>query len=265
MKGKAQNPPSKFTKKPLSEDEEILSEELMSDISDSELESFRPIKKDSESEEEDLPFSKGYNKYGTEDPILAAAEEALDNGLYDSEGNIDSEGFEGLFGDKFEEGSQSSADDEDEEEEALSLESDTIDSEESAQSDLKDEDGDDSKEIVVEARETVKLEPSECRLVLMKKVKGLLNRLSIGNFESIASSLNLLYNENPRREVTEVITDSVILSILNQANLLDSFVLVFTALMATLCHLVGCRIWCICSAKNNRNNGRKSSKIVSRI
>lgn len=193
-------------------------------------------------EEEDAgrsKFAKGYNKYGTEDPILAAAEEALDNGLFDSEGNMDSEGFEGLFGSKFDD-----EDGEEEDDEDLSEEGSEDPTEEEVElSEEEEEDLSEEEEEIVEpakkqAKPTIP-NTSEEAMQLQKQVKGLLNRLSLGNFESIATSMEALYGTHPRRLVTEIITDLVLTAITSQPHLLDSFVLVFAALIATLGHLVG--------------------------
>jgi len=238
---------------PSDEDEEIPSDEIMSS-----------------SESEDTPsastvdpcnkHAKGYNRYGTEDAILAAAEDALDNGLFDSEGNLDEAGFEGLFGSKFASEDDTNEEDEEEdlshdeeeeeflEEDSASEEEDSVSSEEEATNKVTRLPSKGSFTASAAPVASVQLTQQQLQpqqpqtedyLALTKKVKGLLNRLSMGNFESIAVSLEALYKEHPRRTLTQLLTDLILTAITTQANLLDSFVLVFASLVGTLAHLAG--------------------------
>lgn len=221
-------------RKPLVDDDgEIESDEEYSapnseeraDISGSDSDFYEPTMK--------RRFLKGYNKYGTEDPILAAAEEALDNGLFDSEGNIDEEGFEGLFGTKFAESEieESSSDPE----KALNLTEDPSISEPVPQHILQDRASSaKTRELSGPSEESSELLP-----MIKKRAKGLLNRLSMSNFESIAVGLEALYKEYPRRLVTEAICSLVIEAVTLQSNMLESFVLVFASLTAALANLLG--------------------------
>lgn len=235
---KAKQVPQKKSKKQVEseDDEEILSDELASQAgSESEIEE--------ESEDEvayetlKRKFVKGLNRYGTEDPILAAAEDALDNGLFDSEGNMDEEGFEGLFGSKFEERSPSESEESVESPESDEEVTDDESADESDEGDHEDESPIPSPPVKMVTNSP--MVPSEGKLLLQRKLKGLLNRLSMSNFESIAVSIEAFYLEHPRRDVTETITELILTAITTQSNLLDSFVLVFASLVATLGHLVG--------------------------
>lgn len=75
--------------------------------------------------------------------------------------------------------------------------------------------------------------------IIEKQVKGLLNRISVNNFESIAVSISSLYQSNSRRTTTEILLKLIVDSISKQGNLLDSFILVFAALTSALCHIIG--------------------------
>ncbi len=219
------------------DDEEILSDDM--DVDDCmELSEVESEEVETCELEEASRFAKGYNKYGTEDPILAAAEEALDNGLFDSEGNIDEDGFEGLFGVKFDDGANQEEDDEEDEVEEEDEQDATEEVE--VESSLETSEQSDTESELAEpvVAEVVKVESDE-QVRLKKQIKGLLNRLSLGNFESIAGSIEALYREYPRREVTETILELVLTAITSQANLLDSFILVFAALIGALSHMVG--------------------------
>lgn len=232
-------PASKWRPSPqdVEDDEEIDSSEEFSAM-DSEID-IDSVNSESGMDVENVKgrSSKGYNKYGTEDPILAAAEEALDNGLFDSEGNIDEEGFEGLFGTKFSE----SGDEYASENEGSQTKSEEIHEYDEVSQNEPDFQENQPKSMEIIQDEVTKPAPEDNELLALvrKKVKGLLNRLSIGNFETIATSLEALYNEHPRRLVTEAICDLVIDAVTLQSNMLESFVLVFASLTATLAHILG--------------------------
>lgn len=74
---------------------------------------------------------------------------------------------------------------------------------------------------------------------LRKRINGQINRLTCSNFESVAKYLSGLFDTYPRHEVKEGIIESVLLSITKQANLLDAYILNFSALLTTFTHLVG--------------------------
>ncbi|KAI8892438.1 hypothetical protein BC833DRAFT_611667 [Globomyces pollinis-pini] len=74
---------------------------------------------------------------------------------------------------------------------------------------------------------------------LQRQIQGLLNRLSDANIESIVSGLQDCLLENPRHDVTEIITDLVLSYIGDHANLLDSFSATYACLLAVLYHTIG--------------------------
>lgn len=173
------------------------------------------------SDQNPINFDKNY------DPILSAAEAALEEGLYDSEGNLDSEEFEDFFDD---------SDNKEKLKQKSSAKLKRQKSEKSSPSQASHIDlGTVTKKKILAIDRDFSRESSS----LSKQLKGLLNRLSIANFESIAESIESLYRSNPRNDVSETLTDLILSSISSQANMLDSFILVFSALVATLSHTVG--------------------------
>ncbi|KAG0248832.1 suppressor of glycerol defect [Mortierella polycephala] len=76
-------------------------------------------------------------------------------------------------------------------------------------------------------------------LRLRRQLQGLLNKLSESNIESILMDIEALYRKYPRADVTETITDMILTSISSKANLLDSFVILYATVVASLYRLVG--------------------------
>ncbi|KAF9966485.1 suppressor of glycerol defect [Mortierella alpina] len=76
-------------------------------------------------------------------------------------------------------------------------------------------------------------------LRLRRQLQGLLNKLSESNIESILMDVEALYRKYPRADVTETITDMILASISSKANLLDSFVILYATVVASLYRLVG--------------------------
>ncbi|KAG0353576.1 suppressor of glycerol defect [Podila minutissima] len=74
---------------------------------------------------------------------------------------------------------------------------------------------------------------------LRRQLQGLLNKLSESNIESILLDIEALYRKYPRADVTETITDMILASISSKANLLDSFVILYATVVASLYRLVG--------------------------
>lgn len=74
---------------------------------------------------------------------------------------------------------------------------------------------------------------------MRRRVKGLLNRLSSGNFESILISFENLFQEYSRHDITIILTEEIILLLSTQIALYESFVILYTALIYTLSHFIG--------------------------
>ncbi|KAF9414064.1 suppressor of glycerol defect [Podila epigama] len=74
---------------------------------------------------------------------------------------------------------------------------------------------------------------------LRRQMQGLLNKLSESNIESILMDIEGLYRKYPRADVTEAITELILASISSKANLLDSFVILYATVVASLYRLVG--------------------------
>ncbi|ANZ75021.1 BA75_03032T0 [Komagataella pastoris] len=77
-------------------------------------------------------------------------------------------------------------------------------------------------------------EDSEQVQRITKQVKGPLNKLTEQNMMTIVSQLQLLYNDNPRQVVTEVITDVILKTIMTPGRLLDGFVLIYSGLVSAI-------------------------------
>ncbi|CAO3686703.1 unnamed protein product [Rhizopus stolonifer] len=80
---------------------------------------------------------------------------------------------------------------------------------------------------------------SEQQTKLQKQLQGQLNRLSELNIESILVEIEKCYATYPRHDVTSTITDLVISSISQKSNLLDSFVITYATIIASLYRLIG--------------------------
>ncbi|KAJ1566458.1 suppressor of glycerol defect, partial [Cladochytrium tenue] len=80
---------------------------------------------------------------------------------------------------------------------------------------------------------------SEQRLRLRRQMQGILNRLSDANMESIFNSLEEGYRNNSRHDMTDVVTEIITSFVSDHANLLDSFVNTYAALVACLYNIIG--------------------------
>ncbi|KAI7871328.1 hypothetical protein BDF14DRAFT_1954856 [Spinellus fusiger] len=80
---------------------------------------------------------------------------------------------------------------------------------------------------------------SEQQIRLQRLLQGLFNRLSESNMESILADIEKSYGNYPRNDVTTTITDIILTSIAQKANLLDSFVIIYATIVGSLYRLVG--------------------------
>ncbi|KAI8812782.1 hypothetical protein BJ742DRAFT_912049 [Cladochytrium replicatum] len=85
-----------------------------------------------------------------------------------------------------------------------------------------------------------KADPSYIRL--KRQMQGLMNRLSDTNIENIFGNLEEIYRSNRRKDVTEIFTELILSYIGDHANLLDSFVLTYAALVAVVHNVLGLEI-----------------------
>jgi nucleolar MIF4G domain-containing protein 1 len=75
---------------------------------------------------------------------------------------------------------------------------------------------------------------------LQRQAKGLLNRLGEGNLESIVMEMmESLYHQYSRANVTEMLTTLIMQTVTSSSNLVDTFVILYAALVASLHRLVG--------------------------
>ncbi|KAJ3209991.1 suppressor of glycerol defect [Dinochytrium kinnereticum] len=80
---------------------------------------------------------------------------------------------------------------------------------------------------------------SESYMRLKRQLQGLLNRLTDSNMESIIGGIEEAYRDNPRHDVTEIVTTSILSFISDHANLLDSFVMTYAAFISLLFTTIG--------------------------
>ncbi|KAF8339977.1 armadillo-type protein [Cantharellus anzutake] len=76
-------------------------------------------------------------------------------------------------------------------------------------------------------------------LKLKRQLKGLLNRVSEQNMETVLDEILGLYRNNRRNDVTTTIAGLIIESISSHSQLLDSFVILHATLVASLHKLIG--------------------------
>lgn len=96
-----------------------------------------------------------------------------------------------------------------------------------------------SKYIPPALRQRLQAGDSEEILRIKKSIKGPLNKLSEANAMTIINQINSVYSENPRQLVTECLTTVVLESIIQQASLLDQFVILHAGLAASIYRLQG--------------------------
>ncbi|CCH43580.1 Suppressor of glycerol defect protein 1 [Wickerhamomyces ciferrii] len=96
-----------------------------------------------------------------------------------------------------------------------------------------------SKYIPPALRQRLQAGDSEEITKIKKSIKGPLNKLSEANTLTIVNQINSVYSESPRQLVTECLTTVVLESIVQQATLLDQFVIQHAALAAAIYRLQG--------------------------
>ncbi|GJJ08265.1 hypothetical protein Clacol_002475 [Clathrus columnatus] len=80
---------------------------------------------------------------------------------------------------------------------------------------------------------------SENLMKLVRQLKGLLNRLSEPNLTSIVNSIEEVYREHPKHDVTSSLTQLIIDSIALHSSHLDAFVILHATLVGSLYKLMG--------------------------
>lgn len=74
---------------------------------------------------------------------------------------------------------------------------------------------------------------------LKRHLRGQLNRLTDSNMESIFNVAEEAYRQNPRHDVTEIVTDSLLDFVVDSASLLESFVLTQASFVALIHNILG--------------------------
>ncbi|KAK7050892.1 suppressor of glycerol defect [Paramarasmius palmivorus] len=82
-------------------------------------------------------------------------------------------------------------------------------------------------------------ETSEALLKLTKQLKGLLNRMSEQNIGSIVDSIEEVYRNQRRHDVTSTLTSLIIDGICSHSSLLDSYVVLYAAFVSSLYKIIG--------------------------
>ncbi len=205
--------------------------------------------------------SGGGGESAMDDPLMAFADRALDEGILGSDGEYDEDRMNSIFAssrkadgghycESDEEISIGSADEEylygregsDSEEEEIDVENDTSSGEEGGEAFEAEVLPPKRKPLMgtVEGGEVVGAGGEDPKVrQLTRTIHGLMNRLTMGNFDTIASSLVNLLKDHSRHSVTEITSDAIMASITRQANLLDSFIMTFSALIAAMAHFIG--------------------------
>ncbi|KIK62995.1 hypothetical protein GYMLUDRAFT_163506 [Collybiopsis luxurians FD-317 M1] len=80
---------------------------------------------------------------------------------------------------------------------------------------------------------------SEEQIKLTRQLKGLLNRMSEQNIASILDSVEEIYRNHRRHDVTSTITTLIIDGISSHSTLLDSYVVLYAAFVSSLHKIVG--------------------------
>lgn len=80
---------------------------------------------------------------------------------------------------------------------------------------------------------------SETYIRLKRQTQGHINRLTENNIETVFRAIEALYQSNPRHDVTEILTELVLNLVCDQANLLESFVIVYACLLSLIYNLIG--------------------------
>ncbi|KAG5635726.1 hypothetical protein H0H81_010304 [Sphagnurus paluster] len=83
------------------------------------------------------------------------------------------------------------------------------------------------------------VEDSEEVLKLKRQLKGLLNRMSEQNMGTILDSIEVIYRDHRRNDVTSTITTLVIDGIASHSSLLDSYVVLYAAFVSSLHKIIG--------------------------
>ncbi|RDB25941.1 Suppressor of glycerol defect protein 1 [Hypsizygus marmoreus] len=80
---------------------------------------------------------------------------------------------------------------------------------------------------------------SEVMVKLSKQLKGLLNRMSEQNMATILDSVEEIYRDNRRNDVTTTLTNLIIQGIASHSSLLDSYVVLYAAFVSSLHKIIG--------------------------
>lgn len=225
------------------DDEEISSDFDLNEMSEIEEIEEAPKKSKKKSSKKTKAYSESEAEdYGDEDDFLSMMDKAFASGKLTKDGLLGKNG-------KIDTGKFVNSDDEEEGEDMFN---------ESEQVDDEEEDDDISMELEKEAADkdhqvTPAKSHSMLRKVpqanpvqttenakLLRQIQSLVNKLGSSNLVPICNEFEGIFRSNRRKEVIELLTDTIISSIVRPGgNLLDSFALNFAALAFIINHMVG--------------------------
>jgi len=253
--------PQKSKKKPISmsdvdeEDDEEISSDFdlneMSEIEEEEVEE-KPKKSKKKSSKKSKKYSESEIEVdGDEDDFLSMMDKAFSSGKLTKDGLLGKNGK--IDSGKF----VSSGDEEDfEEDEDILMESGDEESSEKSESEQEEEI---VKEEILQEEEAAPRKKSHSMLrkapqaqatpnpvqpienpKLLRQIQSLVNKLGSSNLVPICNEFEGIFRSNRRKEVIELLTETMISSIVRPGgNLLDSFALNFAALAFIINHMVG--------------------------
>ncbi|KAG6003838.1 hypothetical protein E4U21_001637 [Claviceps maximensis] len=90
-----------------------------------------------------------------------------------------------------------------------------------------------------EEGEAEESEEAQSRLHIQKRLQGVVNRLSDGNFISLAQTVESIYQSNARGKVTEVLTDAILAQVRKPETLSDQFFVLIGGFSAAIYKIKG--------------------------
>lgn len=244
--------PHQKNKKPISmsdvdeeDDEEISSDFDLNEMSEIEEESPKKSNKKSSKKRKSKKYSESEtDDYGVEDDFLAMMDKAFASGKLTKDGLLDKNG-------KIESGKFVSSDD-DEEEDFEKGDDILMDSEELGEEQLQKQENDVvskkshsmlHKAPQAQTTSTITVNTTNAPIEnfkLLRQIQSLVNKLGSSNLVPICNEFEGIFRLNRRKEVIELLTETIISSIVRPGgNLLDSFALNFAALAFIINHMVG--------------------------
>ena len=201
-----------------------------------------------------------------DDPIMALAERALHRGLFGEDGEIDRGVLAKLEAEEYQVDGREELDENDKRllmEDSCGEGSEIYEEsyeesaeesyEESAKESVKKSKEKSHEGSVEKSKENVKdshakqsTDSFKCKfqnapvdVETLRKVQGLVNKLSVGNFESVVSSIVAFYQSSPRQMLTQATVNLIYGAITKQARILETYMAVYAGLAACMAQMGG--------------------------